>query len=191
MSVMPKSRDDSSRQIIAIFFRCRSMKSKTFLKFLFSLSLTLTSSISYADDSLVLSTVDTIPISELWLNSGFYTYHFQSRNRFNNINFGFGGEYRYSTTSSIVLGEFHNSDWGATNYVGWYWRPLAIGSINLGAEFGAIDGYPKMQNGNWFPVAVPVASYENKYIGANFVFVPSYKDQLHGGISIQLKLKVY
>jgi hypothetical protein len=167
------------------------MKSSRLLNFLLCFGFISTSTISYADAPLTVSTIDSSPVSELWINPGFYTYHFQSSNRFNNINLGWGGEYRYSTTSSFVLGKFHNSDWGKSDYIGWYWRPFQIGSLSFGAEIGAINGYPKMQNGSWFPMVVPVASFENKYMGANFVFVPSYNDQLHGGISIQFKLKVY
>jgi hypothetical protein len=167
------------------------MRSSRLLDIFFSLGLTLTSAISLAEGMPGFSANDSTPISELWLNPGFYTYHSQSSTRFNSNNLGWGGEYRYSTHSSIVLGEFHNSDWGTSNYAGWYWRPFRIGPISFGAEIGAIDGYPKMQNGNWFPIVVPVASFENKYLGANFVFVPSYKDQLHGGVSLQFKVKVY
>jgi hypothetical protein len=167
------------------------MKAKYFLNALSGLGFAFISLICHADAPLTFSTVDSAAISEIWLNPGFFTYHFQSTNRFNNVNWGVGGEYRYSTTASIVAGEFHNSDWGTSDYVGCYWRPFKLGSISFGAEIGAIDGYPKMQNSNWFPVAVPVASFENKYVGANFVFVPSYKDQLHGGLSIQLKVKIY
>ncbi len=167
------------------------MKPSFLLNPFLGLGLAIISSMSHADTSPTLSAVDSAPISEFWLNPGFFTYHFQSTNRFNNVNWGVGGEYRFSTTSSMVAGEFHNSDWGTSDYFGWYWRPLQIGSVSLGAEIGAIDGYPKMQSGNWFPVAVPVASFENKFMGANFVFVPSYKDQLHGGLSIQFKVKVY
>jgi hypothetical protein len=167
------------------------MKSKFVLNVLSASGFVFIAAVSHADTSFTFSTVNSTPISELWLNPGFYTYHFQSTNRFNNINLGFGGEYRYSTTSSIVMGNFHNSDWQTSDYVGWYWRPFQIGSVSFGTEIGAVDGYPKMLNSNWFPVAVPVASFENKYLGANFIFVPSYTDQLHGGISIQIKLKVY
>jgi len=147
--------------------------------------------ISAADPTGFFSIVEPKPISELWLNPGFYTYHFQSDQGFNNNNLGFGGEYRYSTTSAIVAGGFHNSDWKTSDYAGWFWRPLAVGPVSLGAVVGGIDGYSRISNGGWFPVALPVASLEYKNIGANMLFVPSYKEQLHGGLSLQLKVKVY
>ncbi len=161
------------------------------LKTLTCIGLASISSMSTADTSELFAIVESRPISELWLNPGFYTYHFQSDQGFNNNNLGFGGEYRYSTTSSIVVGGFQNSDWKTSDYVGWYWRPITLGPVHLGAEVGGIDGYSRIVNGGWFPVVVPVASLEYNSIGANIVFVPSYKDQLHGGLSLQLKVKIY
>jgi hypothetical protein len=38
---------------------------------------------------------------------------------------------------------------------------------------------------------IPTASFEYKYVGANLLFVPSYKDRLHGAISLQLKFRVF
>jgi hypothetical protein len=167
------------------------MKLNSFYNLVLSLGLILTSSVSFADDAVNFSTIEETRLRELWLNAGFYTYHFQTASGFNNNNLGMGGEYRYSTTSSIVLGEFRNSDWKTSDYAGWYWRPFAFGAVSVGAVFGGIEGYPKMLNGGWFPVAVPVVSFENKFIGANIVCVPSYKDQLHGGLSLQFKIKVF
>jgi hypothetical protein len=161
------------------------------LKMLVCIVLASFSVISAADPTGFFSIVEPKPISELWLNPGFYTYHFQSDQGFNNNNLGFGGEYRYSTTSAIVAGGFHNSDWKTSDYAGWFWRPLAVGPVSLGAVVGGIDGYSRISNGGWFPVALPVASLEYKNIGANMLFVPSYKEQLHGGLSLQLKVKVY
>jgi hypothetical protein len=166
------------------------MKSRGLLNTLICVSLTLFSSTSIADSWADISNIESTPVSELWLNAGFFTYHFQSNLQLNDNNLGFGAEYRYSTTSSIVLGEFHNSDWGTSDYAGWYWRPLAIGSVSLGAEMGVIDGYPKFSNGSWFPVLIPLASYEYKNIGANIIVIPNYKQQMHGGISLQFKVKL-
>jgi len=145
---------------------------------------------SFAETWSDISIVGKNPSNEFWANAGFYTYHFKSNVRLNDNNLGLGGEYRYSTTCAIVFGQFHNSDWKTSNYVGWYWRPLAIGQVGLGAELGGIDGYSKVYNGGWFPVVAPVVSYEYKNIGANVIVIPSYKEQLHGGISLQLKVKL-
>jgi len=137
------------------------------------------------------SIVESKPISELWLNAGFYSYHFQQDKGFNNSNYGLGGEYRYSTVSSFTLGEYYNSVRQTSHYAGWYWRPLELGPIRLGAVAGAMDGYPNMQNGGWFLAVIPTASIEYKNIGAYLMYIPSYKDKLYGVITLQLRLRVF
>lgn len=155
------------------------------------IGLTISSSGSAAETSDIISIGESKPISELWLNPGFYSYHFQTDKGFNNNNFGFGGEYRYTTTSSVMLGFFDNSDNQTSRYIGWFWQPLESGPFHIGAVVGAIDGYPNMLDGGWFIAVIPTASFEYKRIGANLLFVPSYKDRLYGAISLQLKLRVY
>ncbi len=166
------------------------MKVHGLLNTLICVCMTIISSTSNAESWAGISNIESTPINEFWLNAGFFTYHFQSNLHLNDNNLGLGGEYRYSTTSSIVLGEFHNSDWVTSDYVGWYWRPVALGPVSFGAEMGVIDGYPKFANGGWFPVVIPAAGYEYKNIGANIIVIPNYSEQLHGGISLQFKIKL-
>lgn len=147
--------------------------------------------ISFTSSAGPFSIIESKPISELWLNPGLYSYHFQKDKGLNNNNLGLGGEYRYSTVSSVTLGAFNNSDRQTSRFAGWYWQPLGLGPVRLGAVVGAMDGYPKMVNSGWFFAAIPTASIEYKNIGANLMFVPSYKDRLYGAISLQLKLKLF
>jgi len=147
--------------------------------------------ISCPTNAEIFSLVESKPISELWINPGFYSYHFQKEKGLNNSDFGLGGEYRLSTVGSLTLGLFNNSDRKNSHYAGWYWQPVGLGPVRLGAVVGAMDGYPKMVNGGWFFAVIPTASYEYKNVGANVLFVPSYQDRLYGAISFQLKLKVY
>ncbi len=135
--------------------------------------------------------VESKPIKELWLNPGFYSYHFNKNKGLDNNNFGLGGDYRYSTVSAVTLGVLHNSDKHISHYMGWYWQPLGVGQVRLGAVIGAINGYPKMQNGAWFIALIPGASFEYKNVGVNMLFTPGYKDRLYGAISLQLKLRVF
>ena len=160
----------------------------TMLKTLVCLGL---ASISLTSSAEIFSAIESKPISELWLNPGFYSHHFQTDKGLNNNNLGLGAEYRYSTTSSVTIGAFDNSDRQTSRYAGWYWQPLALGPVRLGAVVGAMDGYPKMKNGGWFFAAIPTASFEYQNFGANVAFVPGYKDRLYGAISLQLKLKVF
>ena len=147
--------------------------------------------VSFATSAETFSTVESQPISELWLNAGFYSFHFQKDKGFNNNNFGPGVEYRYSTVSSVTFGAFDNSDNHTSRFAGWYWQPLGLGPVRLGAVVGAMDGYRKMNAGGWFLTAIPAVSVEYKNIGANVLIVPNYKDSLHGAIYLQLKLKIF
>lgn len=148
-------------------------------------------SLPHASNAEIFSIIESKPISELWLNPGFYSYHFQRDKGLNGRDFGLGGEYRYSTVSSITLGLFDNSDRKTSHYAGWYWQPVGLGPVRFGAVFGAIDGYPKMLNGGWFPAAIPTASIEYKNLGVNLLIVPSYQNRLYGALSLQFKLRVF
>jgi hypothetical protein len=135
--------------------------------------------------------VDADPRSELWLDSGFLTAHFNRDKDLNGENHGLGLEYRFSGTVSAAAGRFYNSDRAWSNYAGVIWQPYAIGPVRLGAAIAAFDGYPHMREGGWFPAAIPTATVEYRRVGVNIGFVPSYKDRLYGGISVQLKLKLF
>lgn len=129
--------------------------------------------------------------SQLWLTSGFATYHFQSDKDLNGRNPGAGLEYRLSEDSALTAGRFFNSDRQHSKYAGMYYQPLSYAGVRFGAVFGGFDGYPKMRDGGWFLAAIPTATFEYKRVGVNVAVVPTYKDRLHGGISVQLKLKLF
>nr|WP_235914191.1 hypothetical protein [Rugamonas rivuli] len=136
-------------------------------------------------------TIESAPLKEVWLNGGFYSYHFQRDKGLNDSNPGLGGEYRFSTVASATAGRFYNSDRAYSNYVGVYYQPWKVGPVRLGAVAGGFSGYPKMRDGGWFLAAIPTASFEYKSVGVNVAIVPTYKDRLYGAISVQLKLKVF
>lgn len=136
------------------------------------------------------SVIENQPLSELWVNPGFYSYHFQRDKGFDDTNPGFGAEYRFSTVASVTAGRFHNSDRQMSSYAGIYYQPWAIGPVRLGAVIGGFDGYPKMRDGGWFLAAIPVVSVEYQRVGVNFAIVPTYKERLHGAFSVQLKFKL-
>jgi len=154
-------------------------------------TLALLSESSLAGNWGPLDIIESKPLHELWLNPGFYSYHFETDRNLDNNNFGLGAEYRYSTVNSVTAGRFHNSDKQISSYAAWYWQPLQLNAFRLGGLIGIIDGYPKAFNGNWFPLILPVASYEYKNLGINLTVVPTYKDVVHGSISLQLKLRIY
>ena len=146
---------------------------------------------SHAEQSELFGWIENQPISETWLNAGFYSYHFNRDKGLNNSNLGFGAEYRFSTVASATAGRFYNSDREYSNYIGVYYQPLHVGPVRLGFVAGGFNGYPKMRRGDWFLAAIPVASYEYKNVGLNLAVIPSYKDRLYGALSFQLKIKVF
>jgi len=135
--------------------------------------------------------IESEPKSEFWLDSGFVTGHFDSDKDLNGANKGLGAEYRFSGTTSATIGRFYNSDRQWSNYTGVIWQPYAIGQVRVGLALAAFDGYPKMRDGGWFPAAIPTLTYEYKRVGVNVGIIPSYKDRLYGGISLQLKFKLF
>jgi hypothetical protein len=141
-------------------------------------------------ESLV-TTINPAPVSELWLNPGMYTYHFQTSKHFNNSDFGFGFEYRYSTTSSFTAGVFDNSERQTSHYVGWYWQPVRVGKLQLGAGFGGVNGYPSLHNRGWFPAILPTATIEFGKVGMNVLFIPIFNHGFYGALSFQLKIRAF
>jgi hypothetical protein len=135
--------------------------------------------------------VDPAPKRELWLDSGFATWHFDSGKNLNGGNRGLGLEYRFAGTLAAAAGRFVNSDRAYSNYAGVIWQPYALGPVRLGAAIAAFDGYPRMRDGGWFPAVVPTFTAEYERVGVNVGVIPTYKDRLYGGISVQLKLKVF
>lgn len=129
--------------------------------------------------------------SELWLATGFATYHFQSDKDLNGRNPGVGIEYRFSDEAAVTAGRFYNSDREHSRYAGVYYQPWTYRGVKLGAVLGAFDGYPNMRDGGWFPALIPAATYEYKRVGVNLAVIPTYKNRLHGGISLQLKFKLF
>lgn len=128
---------------------------------------------------------------ELWLDTGFATYHFEDDRNLNGRNPGIGLEYRFSDSIAATAGRFYNSDRKHSRYVGLMYQPWSYKRVRFGMVVGAFDGYPKMQDGDWFLALIPAATYEYKRVGLNVAFVPSYKDRLYGGISVQFKYRLW
>ena len=152
------------------------------------LALAVLSPLACAGDTF--TPVEPVPAHEFWLDSGFATYHFDRDKNLNGNNTGIGAEYRFRGDLAATAGRFYNSDRAYSNYAGAIWQPFALGPVRLGAVFAMFDGYPRMRDGGWFPALIPVATLEYQRVGVNVGFVPSYKDRLYGGLSVQLKFKL-
>ncbi len=129
--------------------------------------------------------------SQLWVNAGMVSQHFDQEKNFNNGNWGAGLEYRFNTVASLTAGRFYNSDRAYSNYAGMYYQPIAIGPIKIGAVIGGFNGYPNTNNGGWFAAALPALTWEGDWVGANVFVIPTIGDRVHGAISLQVKLKIW
>lgn len=129
--------------------------------------------------------------SELWLNPGLISYHFDESKNFNAVNYGFGGEYKFSSVASLTAGTFRNSNYRQSNYVGLYWQPIAVGPVQIGVVAGGFNGYSSNNNGGWFPAVLPAFTVEGKRVGLNVILIPTIRDRVSGSLSFQLKFKLF
>ena len=154
--------------------------------FIFSLS-----GSCFADSYGPIDLITPIEKSELWLNPGLASYHFDQGKDFNAANYGFGAEYRFSSVASVTVGTFRNSNYHQSNYIGAYWQPIAIGPVNIGVVAGGFNGYSSNNNGGWFPAVLPAFTIEGKWVGLNLIVIPTIGDRVSGSLSFQLKFKVF
>jgi len=135
--------------------------------------------------------VDPVGKSELWINPGLYSYHFDRNRDFNAVNYGFGAEYRFSSVASMTAGIYRNSYYHSSSYIGAYWQPIAVGPVQIGVVAGGFNGYTNTNNGGWFPAVLPALTVEGKLIGLNLLVIPTIPNHVSGSLSLQLKLKVF
>jgi hypothetical protein len=159
-------------------------------KIFFCLAAIGINSMAVADDDL-LHIIQPESKSQVWVNPGMASYHFQTNQNLNGGNWGAGVEYRFNTVASLTAGRFYNSDRAHSNYAGMYYQPIAIGPIKIGAVIGGFNGYSSTNNGGWFPALLPALTWEGDWVGANVFVIPTVGDRVHGAISLQLKLKVW
>jgi hypothetical protein len=162
---------------------------RTMIKLLAALALLSLASLAHADDWF--TKIDAGPRSELWADTGFATAHFDSDNGLNGRNTGYGLEYRFNGTMAATAGHFYNSDRAHSSYAGVIWQPYAIGPVRLGATAAGFNGYPRVRDGRWFPALIPTVTLEYKRVGINIGIIPTIGDRLYGGVSVQLKLKLF
>ena len=130
-----------------------------------------------------------VDISQVWINPGFYSLHFDRNKGLEDFNPGIGIEWPIDKTFSLTAGAFRNSDRKHSNYAGLYVMPFEFYGVKLGAVVGGFDGYLNTNNGGWFAALIPTAAIEGKHWGLNIAIVPSIKNRLYGAISFQLKYR--
>jgi hypothetical protein len=129
-------------------------------------------------------------LAGVWMNPGFYSYHFEHDKELKNVNTGLGAEVTINDTYSATLGVFHNSDHQTSRYVGLYVMPYRIGAFKAGAAAGVFNGYPKVRDGEWFPALIPAVAIEGQRLGLNMSFVPKFGNRLHSAVIFQIKYNI-
>ena len=138
------------------------------------------------------SAADIEPPRQVWLNPGFFSWHFDRSENFREDNWGVGAEVVLAPDHAVMAGTFINSDRERSRYAAYQWRPLhwqTYGiNVSAGIALGVFDGYQKMNNGGWFIGLLPLLAVEGKRVGANFSIVPTIKDRVQGAVVVQIKL---
>jgi hypothetical protein len=138
---------------------------------------------------------DAQPSRQVWLNPGFFSWHFDRTQDLREDNWGVGAEVVLAADHALMAGTFINSDRERSRYAAYQWRPLHWQpyGINVSAAvmLGVADGYPKYHNGGWFIGLLPLLAVEGKRVGANFSIVPTIKDRVNGAVVVQIKLRVW
>ena len=168
----------SSRSIIGSFFA-------SLLQIVFALLASLSG--AFAEDAQ--------PSPQVWLNPGFLSWHFDRSKDFREDNWGVGAEGVLTPDHAVMAGNYINSDRQRSRYAAYQWRPLHWRpydiDVSVGIAVGVFDGYPKVNDGGWFAALLPLLAIEGRRLGANISIVPTIKDELHGAVLLQIKLRVW
>lgn len=132
------------------------------------------------------------PSVQVWVDPGLYSYHLEARN-LREDNYGFGVGVYLTPEHGFVAGSLINSNRRRSRYAAYHWRPWhwTPGPVRVSAGFiaGLIDGYPSTNDGNPFPIVLPVLSAEYGPVGANLSFIPYPRTR--AAIALQLRLRVW
>lgn len=132
--------------------------------------------------------------SQVWINPGFYSLHFDREKQLRNNNIGIGVEIGFTEKHHFLAGTYINSNNSRSYYGAYLWRPLHAEFGNLhafaGVAAGAFNGYTNYRNGGWFLAPLPVVGIEGDRVGINLSIIPTIKDRLDGAIAIQLRFRI-
>lgn len=123
----------------------------------------------------------------VWIQFGGVSHHFDRDRDFNEKNFGIGVEYEFNRDLSLAVGQYRNSIRNTSHYAALAYTPLHAGPFSFGVAAGTIDGY-YFNNGGFFPMAMPMATYETKHFGVNALYVPKVKD-VSSVVGVQFKVR--
>ncbi|HWQ37813.1 MAG TPA: hypothetical protein VNM24_04250 [Burkholderiales bacterium] len=132
----------------------------------------------------------------IWLNPGFFSLHFDRTRDLREDNIGLGAEIVLHRNHALIGGTFINSERERTRYAAYQWRPLHWKAgdttrVVAGVVIAALDGYPRVRDGDWFVAPLPLLAIESRRIGFNFSVVPTINDRVDGAVIAQIKVRVW
>lgn len=132
--------------------------------------------------------------SQLWLTTGFRSYHFKRSAGYNENNSGIGFEWRFNDERRISGGVYDNSVRETTHYLHYVWTPLQLSAVRVGAAAGLIDGYPELNDGKLSFSLIPVATLDFQIfshdVGLNLVYIPTIAKQVDGSLALQFRVRL-
>lgn len=138
--------------------------------------------------------------SEAWMQLGGVSHHFEEQSyEFNENNSGIGLLFEVAKYT-ISLGKYLNSVekvspiWSNYLILGRNWityknHHLYDSQISLGTLVGAVDGY-KINDGHPLPFGAFQASYTNKWVGVDLVYVPKVIKSASSVLSLQFRISL-
>lgn len=137
----------------------------------------------------------------VWITSGFLSHHTSQRKApkrgWNETNTGVGIEYALDSHWRLAAGVYDNSVYRRSRYAQVVWSPEATNwrsgdwCVSAGVALGAVDGYPRISHGGFFPTVLPVFALEWKHVGLNLTYIPSLAGQVSGAVALQAKVGFY
>jgi hypothetical protein len=132
---------------------------------------------------------------QVWINPGFFSWHFDRSKDLRDDNWGVGVEVVLVPEHAVMAGTYNNSYGDHSRYAAYQWRPLRWRpygiDVSAGIALGVFDGYPNVNDGGWFAAPLPLLAVEGRYLGVNFTVVPTIEDKVNGAFVIQIKLRVW
>lgn len=142
--------------------------------------------------TLAAASIQSCKASELWVNTGGVSYHFDRAKNFNEVHAGVGVEWRMNEDLSVMMGFHKNSLSLRSTYASVQYQPLHLGPVKLGVSAGLMTGYPLKKDGGAFFAAIPMATWEGKSFGINVGVIPDLpKQHVDGAVVVQFKFKVW
>lgn len=109
---------------------------------------------------------------EIYLVGTAKSYHQDRSHRYNEKNSGIGLELKLNEDVRLVVGEYKNSFYNKSNYVGLGYLPFHRSNWSAGFLTVAVSGYDFSDTRNFLLVAVPIVSYQQGRFIINSVIIP-------------------